>query len=189
MRPQLLWLLCAWLLCAAPLLSLSFSLAGCEDPSLPTADAGPADAGLPDAGPPPCDGDGARTYDALTFRFRAPCEFVGEAGGGVDSLVGQWEAPGMLLRSDYGMYSNSLTSWDSFEGYMRADLMIDGRPAYLVEGDDPSREDGRIHLIGLHVPEVEAGSPNRLTFIGFADSAAGREALRGALTSVRWDAR
>jgi len=83
------------------------------------------------------------------FSFWGPPDLKEENVQGIDSYVGQFVSPKMILTFDYGMYSNPLND----PKYKREATTVDGKEAFLVQWDGG---------VGLYVPRVTADGRTRL---------------------------
>jgi len=85
------------------------------------------------------------------FTFRAPSDLRPSNVKGIDSFVGEYKSPTLVLSFDYGWYSNSLND----EGYSGSWTSIDGRRAWIATKDDNT---------GVHFPRVDdADEKTKLT--------------------------
>ena len=79
------------------------------------------------------------------FEFKAPPDLKQVPVKGVDSLVGRYESPSMLLSFDYGWYSNSLPN-EKQPGYSSKIVKINGKTAKIVTFDG---------VAAVHFPKVK----------------------------------
>lgn len=123
------------------LLGLAFCVCiGCTPPDEPGAPDAPASHEtplVPDGWQLIKAGDG--------FTFKAPPDLVQQQVQGIDSFVGEYVSPGMVLSFDFGWYSDPMDR----QGYERSDTTIDGRAAYIARNGDE---------MGVHFPTVDKSS-------------------------------
>ena len=126
-----------------------------------------SDGGHPDAA------DCWRTFEVPTaFEFDAPCSMTGGPLQGVDSLVGNYSADGIVMYYDYGSFSSPLTEWNGHDEYARKATVVDGRAAEIVTARDPA--DALGFLAGLVIPQAR-GESVRLTLYANASDATRRD--------------
>ena len=63
------------------------------------------------------------------FTFSSPVALEPAATQGIDSAVGEWHGPNLLVRSDYGPFWDPLTSHRTAPNRQAFEETIDGRPA------------------------------------------------------------
>ena len=79
------------------------------------------------------------------FEFKAPPDLEKVPVRGVDSLVGKYESPSMLLTYDYGWYSSPLPD-EKQPGYSSKIVKINGKTAKVVTFDG---------VAAVHFPKVK----------------------------------
>ena len=79
------------------------------------------------------------------FEFKAPPDLEKVPVRGVDSLVGKYESPSMLLTCDYGWYSDPLPD-EKQPGYSSKIVKINGKTAKVVTFDG---------VAAVHFPKVK----------------------------------
>ncbi|MFP6892920.1 MAG: hypothetical protein VCA18_04165, partial [Opitutales bacterium] len=79
------------------------------------------------------------------FEFKAPPDLKNIPVQGIDSQVGKYESPSMLLTYDYGWYSNSLRD-EKKPGFSSNIVQIDGKTAKVVTFDG---------VAAVHFPKVK----------------------------------
>ena len=88
---------------------------------------------------------GGPTVELERFTLQLPREYAKQDVHGIDSYVVQFAAPGRLVSSDYGAYSNPLSNARAYglDEYRACHAMIDGRIVRVVT----ARRD-TLHLVG-----------------------------------------
>jgi hypothetical protein len=133
-----------------------------------------------------CDADGWSTFTREgAFSFRGPCELRGGPEQGVDSRVGSYRLPGMVLWYDYGGYSSPLTEWNMYADYSTRPSTVDGHDAIVVTAANRSATDGLPYLTGIHVPEVSRAGL-KLTVFAQSVSESERELLLRMFQTIRF---
>jgi hypothetical protein len=139
------------------------------------------DAGAPSAACPP--GAPWQTIDVGEFSFSAPCELVVEPVKGIDSKVGKYVSPTMVLTFDYGRYSSDLREFGGWPEHRAEQTTIAGKAATVVTfkgtGDFWAQ---RPFGAAVAFPRVVDGGAVRLTMVvqgkGAEDQAAAKKIFR-----------
>ena len=116
------------------------------------------------------------------FTFSSPVALEPAATQGIDSAVGEWHGPNLLVRSDYGPFSDPLTSQRTAPNRQAFEETIDGRPARIVSFDEA---DGS-RFTAVHVAGPGGAPAGKLTLVVISrGERSADEALR-MLRSVRF---
>ncbi len=92
------------------------------------------------------------------FSLTAPPGTRFSPGDGKDSFIGSFEAAGLRLSFDYGLYSNPLVSDGSGKNYTARNVDIDGKKAKIVTNYIPHRSTKRPYFIGVYFQDVGKSS-------------------------------
>lgn len=119
------------------------------------------------------------------FKFSVPVSVSAAEEQGIDSSIGLWKGKGIMVRVDYGLYSDPLTSYTDRANYSVRDDEIDGQAARMILFDDI---DGR-HFVAGHFGELPVGSgskPRRLTVVVEASQEVGKVIPIKIIESIRF---
>jgi hypothetical protein len=90
--------------------------------------------------------------------FRIPKELVATDGRGIDSQVQIWQSKDIVVKADFGRFSDPLTFYTREKGYETTTKETDSGPATIVSFE---RKDGW-HVTAIHFPEVERDAFGRV---------------------------
>jgi len=116
--------------------------------------------------------------------FASPVQLASAEVTGIDSAVGEWRGEGLLVRTDYGLFVDPLTGYQSRPGSRIVQELIDGRRARIVafDQDDGSRFTAA-HFADLGVRDR---APEKLTFVVISRGARTAEEALRMIRSIRF---
>lgn len=163
--------------------ALVLAVAGCASARPPAPAVDPCAPGAAAAG--------WQAVDAGPFSLGLPPGFQRREVQGIDSYVGQWDAPGgRAVSFDYGAWSSSLDEMEAaLRDYRECTTEIGGHAVRIVSGfDEQGRigEGGRKYVVAAAWRSVPPGA--RLTVVASSRNGADLPALAAILHSVRFDA-
>jgi hypothetical protein len=99
--------------------------------------------------------------DVGPFTVTLPSHLRPRPLGGIDSLVGGYEALGIQVHFDYGAFSNRLNNEDE-KGFVRSSAVIDGRNCVLASWETAG---SLPNVTAIHFPGTTDGGRNGLTLV------------------------
>jgi len=123
------------------------------------------------------------------FNLMAPAGTEFHPSEGIDSFVGDFEAPDFKLSFDFGQYSNSLKDISGDARYEIRDILIDGKAANIVTAYAPRFSTDHPYFIGIHFPEVKTTGrgPTKLTVFGLLETADDYTVIEKIFGTIRFD--